>query len=102
MTPGKRLVFFTILQDELNHRRENEQRKQGSLKVSGSELGWRHYKNYDEIYSQLVVQKPTSLPSSQATGIDSSQGSIEQISGRHGPSVVFTDQQQSLIRKIHN
>ena len=96
------MVFFTILQDELNHRREIEQRKQGSLKVSGSELGWRHYQNYDEIYNQLVLQKLTSLPSSQATGIDSSQGSIEQITGRHGPSVVLKDQQQPLIKKIQN
>ena len=101
MTPGKRLVFFTVLQDELNHRKETEQRKQGNLKVSGSELGWRQYKDFDAIYQQLLLQKPTSLPSSQATGFDSSQGSIEQVDGRHGPSVVFSDQ-QPLIRKIQD
>ena len=39
MSPGKRLVYLTILEDDLNYKLEQKQKKNDKLIVSGSEKG---------------------------------------------------------------
>lgn len=73
MSPGKRLMYLTILEDDLNYKLEQKQKKNDKLIVSGSEKGitrlkkkliqynmnisgWRNPSyDFEKLYSMLEI-----------------------------------------------
>ena len=99
MTPGKRMVFFLLLQDNKNLKLETEMKKKGELKVSGADGGWRSITDYEDLYMQLV-RHDHGLSHSQVTVMETQEVTMELDDHRAGTVIVPATSVQSLSRKL--
>ena len=97
MTPGKRMVFFLLLQNQKNKKFEVEMRKKGTLKASGADVGAAV--DLQQLYGELVLHE-SGLSHSQVTAVDVQEVNPETDAGRSGPVMVPASAVQSTSSKL--